>query len=113
MNFLEKLNFLLKEKNVSRGELAKGSGVPYTTIVGLYEQGYKNIKLSTLRKIAKYFSVSLDYLADDTISERYLYMTGELKEIDLEWLVVTKRFRDLGISPRQVENLIELLKGMK
>jgi repressor LexA len=65
MKFTEKLNMLMNEMGISRMGVAKGSGVPYTTIVNFYEKGTENIKLSTLRKLADFFGVSLDYLVDD------------------------------------------------
>jgi transcriptional regulator with XRE-family HTH domain len=55
----------MKEKGITRAGLAKGSGVPYTTIVNFYEKGSDNIKLSTLKKLSNYFDVSLDYLVND------------------------------------------------
>ncbi|RKN87023.1 XRE family transcriptional regulator [Paenibacillus ginsengarvi] len=55
----------MKTKKISRMELARESGVPYTTIVNFYEKGTDNVKLSTLRKLADYFNCSLDYLVDD------------------------------------------------
>ena len=45
--------------------LAQKSGVPYTTIVGLYERGADNARLSTLNRICTCFNVSLDYLVYD------------------------------------------------
>jgi len=67
MKFTDKLDKLMYEKGISRGELAKLSGVPYTTIVGFYDKGYDNVKLSTLQKLISYFKCSLDYLSDDEI----------------------------------------------
>lgn len=40
------------------------------TIVNFYKIGSENVKLSTLKKIAQYFGVSLDYIADDNIIDR-------------------------------------------
>lgn len=65
MKFTDKLDKLMDERSLSRMGVAKGSGVPYTTIVNFYEKGTENIKLSTLRKLAEFFNVSLDYLVDD------------------------------------------------
>lgn len=65
MNFIEKLDLLMKEKSITRMGLSKESGVPYTTIVNFYEKGSENIKLSTLRRLSDYFGVSLDFLVDD------------------------------------------------
>lgn len=65
MTFTEKLDKLMQERHINKSTLAKESGVPYTTIDGLYKKGSDNIKLSTLRKLSSYFNCSLDYLVDD------------------------------------------------
>jgi len=69
MDFIEKIELLMKERNINRAELSRGSDVPYTTIVNFYEKGVDNIKLSTLKKLSDYFNCSLDYLVDDSVSE--------------------------------------------
>lgn len=71
MDFTEKLDKLLKEKDISKPQLSKISSIPYSTIMSFYdsEKGTDNIKLSTLKKLSKALNVSLDYLTDDTISE--------------------------------------------
>ena len=69
MSFLTKLDKLMKDRNINKSQLSKESGVPYTTIDGFYKKGTDNIKLSTLKKLSSYFGCSLDYLADDDISE--------------------------------------------
>lgn len=65
MNFLEKLDYLMKERSINRSKLSKISGVPYTTIDGFYKKGYENTKLSTIRKISEALNVSLDYLINE------------------------------------------------
>lgn len=70
MSLIVKLNELMAERGINRSELSKGSGVPYTTIVALFDKGADNIKLSTLRKLADYFGVTLDDLAGTRGSER-------------------------------------------
>ena len=69
MSFLSKLDKLMLEKGINKNQLSKESGVPYTTIDGFYKKGTDNIKLSTLKKLAAYFGCSLDYLADDNVTE--------------------------------------------
>lgn len=69
MGLTEKLDILMKEKKINKAELARESGVPYTTIDGFYKKGAENAKLSTLKKLCAYFNCSLDYLADDDTSE--------------------------------------------
>lgn len=64
--FLKKLDDLMRERGLNKHSLADQCGVPYTTIVGLYERGAENARLSTLNKICAFFNVPLDYLAIDT-----------------------------------------------
>ena len=69
MDFLEKLNLLMKDKNLNKNTLSKNCDIPYTTIVGWYKRGYEELKLPTLKKLSNYFNVSLDYWADDNITK--------------------------------------------
>ena len=64
MGLTDKLDLLMKNKNINKAELARASGVPYTTIDGFYKKGTENAKLSTLKKLCTYFECSLDFLAD-------------------------------------------------
>ena len=75
MNFLEKLDMLMNERQLNKNKLSKESGIPYTTIDGFYKKGTDNIKLSTLKKLANFFDVSLDFLVDDNVSIRNPYET--------------------------------------
>lgn len=70
MKLTEKLDVLMKEKGITKADLARESGVPYTTITSLYDKGYENVKLSTLKRLADYFETTLDYMADDNVDER-------------------------------------------
>ncbi len=70
MGLTDKLDYLMIEKNINKAELARGSGVPYTTIDGFYKKGSENAKLSTLKRLCAYFNCSLDYLADDDIPNK-------------------------------------------
>ena len=65
MGLTEKLDQLMEQRGINRKALSAESGIPYTTLMSLYDKGYENIKLSTLRALARYFNVTMDYLADD------------------------------------------------
>ena len=80
--FLEILERLMKERNINKNVLANESGIPYTTIDGWWKKGYDNIRLSTLKKLAAYFNVSLDYLMDTSpeLEDDYENMLQYLKE---------------------------------
>lgn len=69
MGLTDKLDLLMKERNINKADLARESGVPYTTIDGFYKKGSENAKLSTLKKLCTYFNCTLDYLADDTVND--------------------------------------------
>lgn len=85
MSFLDKLDYLMREKNINKSQLSKESGVPYTTIDGFYKKGTENIKLSTLKKLASYFDCSLDYLADDNVDEDEPLMTIAAHHDEEDW----------------------------
>ncbi|MBE6001910.1 MAG: helix-turn-helix transcriptional regulator [Sarcina sp.] len=90
MSFLTRLEYLMKKNGISnKAELAKISGIPYTTIDGFYKKGTDNIKLSTLMKLTACLHCSLDFLVDDvkgtTLAAHFEgenFTEEELAEID-------------------------------
>lgn len=70
MNFLEKVNFLMQEQGLNKRTLSQKSGIPYTTISDWYKKGFENTRISTAKKLANYFGVTLDYLLLDEITDR-------------------------------------------
>jgi len=63
---LRQLDKIMIEHGLNKSTLSKNSDIPYTTIVNFYEKGTDNVKLSTLRKLSKYFEVPLDYWDDES-----------------------------------------------
>ena len=51
----------------NKRQLSELSGIPYSTIAGFYTKGYDKMKLSTLKSLANFFNVSIDYLGRDEI----------------------------------------------
>ena len=80
MAITNKLDFLMAERGITRGGLSKCTGIPYTTIVGFYEKGSDNIKLSNLIKLSSFFGVSIEYLVSDEISADTLASQRLLKK---------------------------------
>ena len=76
----DKLDELMAKKDINRAILAKESGIPYTTIDGFYKKGCENIKLSTLRKLAEYFDITLDELLELEKKEPAEFDISELTE---------------------------------
>lgn len=84
MDFLDKIEFLMKEKNITNlNELSTQSNIPYTTLKGFYTRGTDKIQKSTLKKLADFFNCTLDYLVcDDVVEPSKHFAPGqEYKEV--------------------------------
>lgn len=93
------LKRLREEKNMTQAELGKALEISPSAI-GMYEQGRRTPDIPTLKKIASYFNVSLDYLLGSSTSK-------ELPDSNLPPLT-PKDERDIA---RDLENMIESLDG--
>ena len=62
--FTQKLKNLRRDRGLSQGELSKVFSVAQQT-VGKWESGLAYPNIDTLKQIAKYFNVSIDYLLDN------------------------------------------------
>lgn len=69
MNFLSNLNALMKNKGITKKELAQVLGVSPSTITMWFTRGYKNVNLSTVIKISNYFEITIDELVNGIIEE--------------------------------------------
>lgn len=115
MTFLDKLDWLMSEHGLNKRSFSLQSGIPYTTVDGFYKKGYENAKVSTLKKIAQYFNVSLDFLIfdEETISPDNIY-TGQEKALVRSWRQADDKTRrkvaidleDYGFAyiPKEKEN---------
>ncbi|HHX63134.1 MAG TPA: helix-turn-helix transcriptional regulator [Epulopiscium sp.] len=70
MKLTDKIDMLMNERGLNKMDLSRGAGIPYTTISSFYDKGTENVKLSTLKKLADFFDCSLDFIADDSVTER-------------------------------------------
>jgi len=64
--FLDRLDSILKSKNMNRKELSQISDIKYPTIDTWYNRSAENIKLSTLLKLTNALNCSLDYLVGNS-----------------------------------------------
>ena len=105
MNFLEKLNSLMKSKGLNKNTLSQSSGIPYTTIDGWYKKGFANAKLSTIQKLADFLGVSLDYLIRDNITD---INYGKLSEFSMLSSEIThiKKYRTLDSHGKEVVDVV-------
>lgn len=62
MDFLERLRVLMEKNNDNNSTLAKKSGIPYTTIDGLFKRGWEKAQISTIQRICDHYGISIDYM---------------------------------------------------
>ena len=72
MTLLEKIDFLLKEKNLDVRKLSKQSGLGYTAIRNWYARGYENMALSSFKTLCSFFGVTMDSMAWDDREIEYI-----------------------------------------
>jgi transcriptional regulator with XRE-family HTH domain len=65
-NLAANLRLLMKKRNVSESDIAKTINLPALTIRRLVSEETTDPRLSTIRLIADYFDVSLDFLSENT-----------------------------------------------
>lgn len=124
--FGEKLKKLRTDNRMTQQELAKILKISSSTI-GMYEQNRRSPDIETLKKIAQYFNVSIDYLVDnsntqnsydskDKISEsvnddpELSEFWNELKDRE-ELKLLFKQTREL--SPNDIKKIIKIIKAIE
>ena len=56
----------MEKYNDNNSTLAKKSGIPYTTIDGLFKRGWEKAQTSTIMRICDYYNVPIDYMVYGT-----------------------------------------------
>lgn len=69
MGLTNNLDFLMKQRGITKAILSREADIPYTTIDSFYKKGTDNVKLSTLKKLSTYFNCTIDYLIKDDKKE--------------------------------------------
>ncbi len=118
MSFLDKLEKLMKSRNIKNlHELSKKCKIPYSTLRGFYSKGTENIKLPTLKTLAKYFNCSIDYLADDDVEEIKPYGNNSIDEDLITFEKILKKYQIIetneSLSFKSFSNTIEMIKANK
>lgn len=105
MNFLEKLDSLMNKYGLNKRTLSQKSEIPYTTIDGWYKKGYEGLKLTTLRKLADYFNITLDYLVLDEISDPNYGKSIGFK-VDYDEMEHIKKYRTLNKHGKEMVGIV-------
>lgn len=80
MSFGDNLRTLIEERNLTQKELATYLNIAPSTI-GSYVQNAREPDFSTLKSLAKYFNVSIDYLLDYTFGKAVTHSENEMLRI--------------------------------
>lgn len=104
MSLKEKLEFLLNEKGINTREFSVRSGIPYSTIRNIFDRGSEDVRASTLVKMARFFSISVDELLENE---------EETKKELIDMISFTKEgnllLRGEPVSPELKKTLIKAL----
>lgn len=107
-----KLRALREKKGLLQKELANEIGISTSTI-GMYEQGRREPDFETVKKLANYFGVSIDYLADN---ESKLFNDDELKEKEiLKHSLINAGYmkENEDLSDEELQKLMKFIKNNK
>ena len=106
MNFFEKLEYLMYRDGIKNLKvMSEKSGIPYTTLKGLYTRGVENIKLTTLHKLSRFFDTTLDYLMNDEITDVNYGKDRGFKADDYENEMV-KKYRFLDQHGKKIVGIV-------
>lgn len=116
MDFLEKLDLLMKREHYNKSSLSKASEIPYTTIDGWYKRGYDHLQLPTVKKLCSFFDTSLDFwLKEDIDDPNYGKSNGFI--VNYDEMEHIKQYRSLDphgkdlvdtVLEKEVERIREL-----
>lgn len=101
--FSTKLKELREKNKLNQSELASIFNVTQGT-VGNWETERRTPDLETIKKIANYFNVSVDYLAGNE------YAPPTLSNV---YLSFAKNAQDNGILPEDIETAIDMIKKLR
>lgn len=80
MNFCYKLRFLIEERNLTQKQVAIDLNIAPSTMGG-YVQGSSEPDFETLKRLARYFDVTTDYLLNIHTDKSNNFMEDELLRV--------------------------------
>jgi len=119
----ERLALLRKEKGLTQEELAQALNITRSAL-SLYEIGKRDPDTETLRKIAEFFNVTVDFLLGRTDirnpEEKIKQAISDDPELLEFWEVLSQRddlqllFKQTkDISPRGIKRIIRIIKAIE
>lgn len=106
MTLLDKLAGLMEEHRDTVASLSRKTGLPYTTIDGLFKKGFAGARIGTVQAIAKAYGVSLDYMIRDEITDPHFWQVDPAAAPDECRLLAAWRGADDVVKALALEMLI-------
>lgn len=107
----EKLDAILKSKNIKPGTLARTTGIPKSTIYSILKRNNKNIDLSVMERIADALEVPVEYFHDrrrkETEENEKKPATASSDELDSDLIR-----RLMMLSPEELEKVDAFVQGL-
>lgn len=88
MTIGNQIELLIKKNKITRLQLSKDTGIPYTTLTQIINGRTKNPQVKALEIIADYFNVSLDYILGNSASA---IVEKRLSELNITFDELSKR----------------------
>lgn len=109
MNLGKRIKQRRLELSLTQEELAKMLGYKSKSTINKIELGINDISQSKILPFAKALKTTPAYLMgwEDNHKRIKHEFPEELKELGVEWVMVAKKCKDYGITPEQVQKLIE------
>jgi DNA-binding Xre family transcriptional regulator len=108
MNSSEYMNALIKKQYKSIRQFALAINVPYSTIKSGLNAGIGGMAVDTVIKMCNALNIRVEDLKEFNNK-----VPDELTEIGVEWMALTHKYKKLGLTPQQVEKIIDALNDIK
>ena len=102
----EKLDGLLKAKQIKPGTLARDTGISKNTIYGIIKRNNKKVDAKIIETIADYLDVPVDYFFGTKDEDKKIQSDPEADELD-EFIQLFER-----LSPEQKSFILSSMKGI-
>lgn len=105
MDFLEKLDMLIKKNGLNKRSFSDACGIPYTTIINWYNRGYNGLQLATVKKISDFFGTNLDFWAKENIVDPDYGKTAGF-DVTAPEMHLIEKYRDLDDRGRKIVDMV-------
>lgn len=108
MNMYDRIEQILDEERISKRKLSIDLDIPYTTLVSMFKRRSLSVDIETIKKIAHYLGVDLDFLVDGDIYPTATKYGTAIKEFRLKANIKRVELSKLsGYTPQQIKDIEE------